>query len=483
MNKLTIKMKELVELIQSEVNRRHFSELTSSVGWSRGLYFVEVAQTRGFEKVWQVQTGKANELGSLVREYFSRPGKGLRSLLLVLSYLIVANRGRDWINESQPTELIASIPDRLWHIATVLERFHISLLAADDYLDRGVLRRGGKALHLMVEDYVRRNGPRYPKAESHDLPFCLVCTILQEAMGDLWTIMDPQDDTINHLPLYLSPWPQSCLHPSDFFNYFREIVAKFEEDQVEAMLSVDQYRLHSYCAEAFRKTLDGEQMDVNMQVFLPDKEDTLGDEPMERLPTLHELSLIQELKTSVYSIKLPLVWGALLADPELSLQTLKDLEIFAINYGQAFQIADDLLALESEAVTGKSAQVDLANGFCTVITVGVADLLPNDEAKDWWVETLKQFNPLIRAWGGPDSDPQSIAEVLDFINSSGVVELCHRMIQLAMDECDKAVCALRSDGYYPEILWRLAKHAINWMDDGLVDVVKTGGGEPPCIKM
>jgi geranylgeranyl diphosphate synthase type I len=77
-----------------------------------------------------------------LQEYCLRPGKRIRPLLLLLSY--IGYRGR----KRHLAEMVK--------IASTLELMHSFLLVQDDIIDRAELRRGGKALHLVSGDRYRK---------------------------------------------------------------------------------------------------------------------------------------------------------------------------------------------------------------------------------------------------------------------------------------------------------------------------------------
>lgn len=83
----------------------------------------------------------AENYGDL-QEYCLRPGKRIRPLLLLLSY--IGYRGR----KRHIEEMVK--------IASTLELMHSFLLIQDDIIDRAELRRGGRALHLVSGDRYRK---------------------------------------------------------------------------------------------------------------------------------------------------------------------------------------------------------------------------------------------------------------------------------------------------------------------------------------
>lgn len=79
------------------------------------------------------------ELYPLIEEFCLRPGKRIRPLIFLLSYLGY-ERGKN-NNED------------IIKIAAVIEMLHAYLLVQDDIIDRSPLRRGEKTLHVLCQDY------------------------------------------------------------------------------------------------------------------------------------------------------------------------------------------------------------------------------------------------------------------------------------------------------------------------------------------
>lgn len=94
--------------------------------------------------------------------------------------------------------------------------------------------------------------------------------------------------------------------------------------------------------------------------------------------TIEEVNNIQKYKTAVYSFKLPMYLGAVLAGHHPS--KLNALDKYSINCGIAYQIQDDILGLfGEEEVTGKSSTSDVREGKQTLLIIKALEKSTEEE--------------------------------------------------------------------------------------------------------
>src|SRR4030042_4986817 len=92
------------------------------------------------KKIMAADPGYMNDMFSSLSEYCTRKGKRLRPLVMLAAYCAYSGKKR-------PARDIVNI-------AAVIEIMHSFLLIQDDIIDKAVIRRGGKSLHvLMGEKY------------------------------------------------------------------------------------------------------------------------------------------------------------------------------------------------------------------------------------------------------------------------------------------------------------------------------------------
>ena len=154
-------------------------------------------------------------------------------------------------------------------------------------------------------------------------------------------------------------------------------------------------------------------------------------------------------KTARYSVELPLVLGAQLA--QASPATLSWLAAIGQHVGTAFQLRDDVLGVFGDpAVTGKPAGDDLREGKRTVLVAYAAQL-----------STPQQRDVLLENLGQRDLSDSNIAQLCEVLRSSGARD---RVEELIASETEKALDLLNAPG--PEVadtsrLRRLIGAAVN----------------------
>ncbi|MDD4873561.1 MAG: polyprenyl synthetase family protein [Dehalococcoidales bacterium] len=107
--------------------------------------------------------------------------------------------------------------------------------------------------------------------------------------------------------------------------------------------------------------------------------------------------------------------GAILSDaPEESVQILKN---YGLNLGIAFQIMDDVLDfIGTEEELGKPVGSDLLQGILTLPSLKILEYYPGD-------------NPVLRLFEGQGDSKQNVAEAIDLINNTSILEECLKVAQ------------------------------------------------------
>ncbi|TET90637.1 MAG: polyprenyl synthetase family protein [Methanomassiliicoccales archaeon] len=125
--------------------------------------------------------------------------------------------------------------------------------------------------------------------------------------------------------------------------------------------------------------------------------------------SVEDVLLIQEYKTSLYTIANPLRMGAMLGEAPGEL--LEGFRNFGVNIGIAFQLHDDYLGLfGNEKILGKSVLSDLAEGKQTVPIVKALELArPGD--REFIIEIL----------GNPQLTMADLSRVRDIVESTGAL--------------------------------------------------------------
>lgn len=123
-----------------------------------------------------------------------------------------------------------------------------------------------------------------------------------------------------------------------------------------------------------------------------------------------DVALVHQLKTGSYTVRGPLLLGALLGDA--SRDQLDALERFGTPLGLAFQLRDDLLgAFGDDARTGKPARIDLRHGKHTALIAEARVTLSGVERE--------QFD---RAFGNADASDSELERAQVALLGSGARE-------------------------------------------------------------
>jgi geranylgeranyl diphosphate synthase type I len=283
-----------------------------------------------------------------------------------------------------------AVPRAVVRVAASLELFHAFAVIHDDVMDASDLRRGRPTVHrALAERYADR-------ADADRLGASLAILV-----GDL-----------------ALAWADEMVNTATLTESRRRAVCGVL-DEMRTQVMAGQYRDLLACAEHGRD---------------PDA-DQDADEAM----------LIARLKTASYTVRGPLLAGAVLAGADEDV--VAGLSAFAIPLGEAFQLRDDLLgAFGDPSRTGKAAGEDLREGKHTAL------LVLAHQAAD-----AGQRRVLARASSGREQD---VAEARRVLWETGSVDAVEEMIR---DRHRRALAALARIPVAPAVrdeLEALARQAV-----------------------
>ena len=197
----------------------------------------------------------------------------------------------------------------------------------------------------------------------------------------------------------------------------------------------------SRAARYARSAFDAMTTEVALGQFLDVRSENLplprGREPGAAARRMHDdaLSVVRH-KSARYSVRHPLLIGALLAGLDPSGPTAEYLAAFGEDVGIAFQLRDDELGVfGSPQATGKPAGDDLREGKRTVLlalTWGLCD------------EAGRQLLGSVLA--NPEATPEQIGEVAALIEDCGARAAHEEIITMHRDAGSRALERLRNEG-------------------------------------
>jgi geranylgeranyl diphosphate synthase type I len=180
-----------------------------------------------------------------------------------------------------------------------------------------------------------------------------------------------------------------------------------------------------------------------LEVFWDMQQDVVWGQALD-LIAYRDVALIQRLKTGSYSVKGPLLLGAVMAGA--SSTQCQALEAYADPVGQAFQGRDDLLGtFGAPEKTGKPAGNDLRAGKRTALV---------EEAERRLTET--ELAPLRAVLGKADASELEIARAIQLLEQSGVRKAVEERVERL---CGEAYAALRKASFFEEGSLRLEQLA------------------------
>lgn len=258
-------------------------------------------------------------------------------------------------------------------IMTAVELLQSYLLIHDDIMDRDELRRGGPTVHVWFSRKCRES--MWRDCEHYGMSQAITAGDLLEASA---------------VSLLVS----------------RELAPRVLRDLV-----------HTY-TKGLRKVAYGQFLDV---MFSQYSLNSIREE---------DVMLIYKLKTSSYTVELPLHLGAIISGKYSSV-LLKELSSYAIPAGIAFQIRDDIIGLYGDpATTGKPAGSDVKSRKKTILVVKAYELAGNSdrrlleevydklnehEISDYHVEAVKK---IVKETGGLQYAEELIRKYVDVANEA-----------------------------------------------------------------
>jgi len=191
--------------------------------------------------------------------------------------------------------------------AACLELLHAALLIHDDVMDGDAMRRGNPAMHRQYEDLSSLKPPA-SKHFGESMAICVADAAIFKALGSLGSITATTE------------------HKTKIIDLFSRV-------------------LETVCY--------GQMLDIE-----------LGQS--EQVPDESVIMMVMEQKTAVYSLSLPLVTGAILANQPTSV--IGQLEKLGKIIGTIFQIRDDELGIFGDpSTTGKPVGSDIKEGKKTLL--------------------------------------------------------------------------------------------------------------------
>ncbi len=171
-----------------------------------------------------------------------------------------------------------------------------------------------------------------------------------------------------------------------------------------------------------------------MQVFWEMQQDVVWGQALD-LIAYRDVALIQRLKTGSYSVKGPLLLGAVMGGASEVQRAA--LEAYADPVGQAFQGCDDLLGtFGAPDKTGKPAGNDLRAGKRTALV---------EEAERRLAES--ELAPLRAVLGKADASEADVHEAMALLDRSGAKRAVEERVERL---CGQAEAALREVSFFEE---------------------------------
>lgn len=262
------------------------------------------------EKIEGAESDYIKELYEVIHEYCLRDGKRIRPMLLINSYLGY-RKGFKKIKE-------------IIKFAAAVELMHSFLLIQDDIIDKSETRRGGEAMHLLLQK-------KYEAVTGINTTGADVAIVLADVI----------------------------------FSNVIEIVSRAD------VKPVDKNRFLSVFSSTYEKTAWGQILD------------SLSSMPKRAAIESNIPLRISLMKTAFYTIAYPMTMGYVLAG-ENKKSEMKNIEDFALPIGIAFQIRDDMLGVFGvEKNTGKAVDTDIHEGKFTLLIQNTLQRLEEKEQDEF----------------------------------------------------------------------------------------------------
>lgn len=270
------------------------------------------------EKIETAESDYMKELYAVILEYCLRDGKRIRPILLINSYLGY-RKGFKKINE-------------IVKFGAAVELMHSFLLIQDDIIDKSETRRGGEAMHLLLQK-------KYAQVTGINTIGADIAIVLADVI----------------------------------FSNVIEIISRAD------VKLFDKNRFLAVFSKTYEKTAWGQILDSLSS--MPKKADIESSIPLR----------ISLMKTAFYTMAYPMIMGYVLAGEKKNSE-MKSIEEFALPLGIAFQIRDDMLGVFGvEKHTGKSIDSDIHEGKYTLLVQNTLQRLTEKE-QDEFLKILLSAN-------------------------------------------------------------------------------------------
>lgn len=252
---------------------------------------------------------------------------------------------------------------RIIEVMAAIELLQSYLLIHDDVMDKDELRRGGPTAHVMFSRACLKAG--WPDCEHYGISQAIVA-------GD-----------------YLEASAVALL-----------VNTGLKERALSDLVST--------YAKGLRRVAYGQYLDILFsKVSLRDVRE-------------QDVLLVYKLKTSSYTVELPLHLGAI-ASEDYNEELLRELTEYAIPAGIAFQIRDDVIGLFGDpSVTGKPAGSDVRSKKKTILIVK-AYLEGNDQQKEFLELVYDRLSE-------NDITSHHVEEVKRIVVNTGSLEYCEKLV-------------------------------------------------------
>ncbi len=262
------------------------------------------------EKIEYAESDYMKDMYGIILEYCLRDGKRIRPVLMLNSYLGY-RKGFKKIKE-------------IIKFGAAVELMHSFLLIQDDIIDKSLTRRGGGAMHILLQE-------KY----SHITGISSIGSDLAIVLADVV-----------------------------FVNAI-EII-----NRADARAG-DKSRFLDIFSKTYEKTAWGQILDSLSSK--PKDADINSDTPLR----------ISLMKTAFYTVAYPIIMGYVLAG-EKKKSEMMSIEEFSLPLGIAFQIRDDVLGVFGvEMETGKSVDSDIEEGKFTLLVQSTLQRLPVPEQEEF----------------------------------------------------------------------------------------------------
>lgn len=189
--------------------------------------------------------------------------------------------------------------------------------------------------------------------------------------------------------------------------------------------------------------LPAERRTAAMQVFWEMQQDVVWGQHLDVL-AYPSVELIQRLKTGSYTVRGPLLWGAVLGGAKLT--QIDALERYADPVAQAFQTRDDVLGVFGDPrKTGKPAGNDLRAGKRTALIAEAEERLSEAERA-----------PIAKVLGDSKASDQDVAAAMELLQQCGARKAVEERVEAQRQQ---AIDALASGGLLPAGTRRLTELA------------------------